>query len=82
VVLAQAVAAAVRYECSKDPAAVRLQEIIHTEGVAVALSRTCGIEPDSELARMVLACCASYVPARDQAAQRSSPKKNPQKVNL
>ncbi len=43
-----------RYECATDPAAVRLQETHKAEGVKAALKQVCGIEPDSELARMVL----------------------------
>ena len=74
VILARSIAAGLRYHCATDPAAVRLQEIINAEGVKAALKQVCGIEPDSELARMVLEDYAASESASDKSAQLSTPK--------
>jgi hypothetical protein len=59
---------------------VRLQEIIKTEGVKAALKQVCGIEPESELARMVLEDFAASEPSANKSGQLPVPQKNPQKV--
>lgn len=80
VALAQSIAAALRYECSTDPAAVRLQEIISTQGVEAALQQVCGIEPDSELARMVLQHYAAAERDGDKSVQLHTSTRTSQKV--
>jgi len=52
--LVTAIAAAFRYECATDPAAVRLQELIRTAGIESALKAVSNIEPRSELGEMIL----------------------------
>ncbi len=52
--LVTAIAAAFRYECATDPAAVRLQELVRTEGVEGALEKVCDFEAHSELGQMIL----------------------------
>ena len=78
--LAKSIAAALRYDCATDPAAVRLQKLIQTEGVNAALKQVCGIEPDSELARMVLEDYAAFESSSNKSAPASAAKKNVQKV--
>ncbi len=80
VALAQSIAAALRYRCASDSAALRLQELIKTEGVKAALQQICGLEPDSELARMVLEQYAALENAGRKTAPVAASKKNPQKV--
>ncbi len=76
--LATAIAAALRYHCSKDPAAVRLQEIITRQGVSAALQQICGLAPDSDLGRMVLqrytAAARPPAPAPTYPSKRTLPK--------
>jgi sugar (pentulose or hexulose) kinase/mannitol-1-phosphate/altronate dehydrogenase len=79
VVLAQSIAAALHYQCATDPAAVRLQEMIRTEGIQAVLRQVCGIAPDSELARMILEHYASQAPSGEPGPS-SAPQKNSQKV--
>jgi mannitol-1-phosphate 5-dehydrogenase len=76
VALAQSIAAALRYTSPSDPAAVRLQEIIKTGGVEAALKQVCGIEPDSELARMVLENYAAHETAFSDSTSHSTSPKN------
>jgi mannitol-1-phosphate 5-dehydrogenase len=51
--LALAIAAALRYANAADPAAVRLQAMLRTEGLAYVFSTVCGIDPEGPLARLV-----------------------------
>jgi mannitol-1-phosphate 5-dehydrogenase len=77
VALAQSIAAALRYVSPTDPAALRLQEIIKTGGVEAALKKVCGIEPDSELARMVLENYAAHENGGGQSVRHSARRKIP-----
>ncbi len=51
--LALAIAAALSYENAQDPSAVRLQEMLRTQGPAYVFETVCGIDPDGPLARLV-----------------------------
>jgi mannitol-1-phosphate 5-dehydrogenase len=53
--LSTAIAAALRYDCPEDPSAVRLQQTIRDGGLAAALRQVCGIEPESELGKLIAA---------------------------
>jgi mannitol-1-phosphate 5-dehydrogenase len=52
--LAQAIAAALRYDHPGDAAARKLQGMVRDEGLAAALEQVCGIDPAGELARMIM----------------------------
>lgn len=53
--LSTAIAAALRYDYADDPAAARLRQIIREVGLAAALRQVCGIEPDGELGKLIVA---------------------------
>jgi mannitol-1-phosphate 5-dehydrogenase len=54
VALSRGIAAALRYDAPGDPSARKLQEVIGAEGPAGALRDVCGIDPESQLGKMVL----------------------------
>jgi mannitol-1-phosphate 5-dehydrogenase len=51
--LALAIAAALKYDHPDDPAAVKLQQMIATDGLDAVLREVCEIEPEGELARLI-----------------------------
>lgn len=57
--------AALNYDWPEDPAAVRLSEMISTEGVGAALEQLAGLEPESELG---VAIVSAYHHLRDLRA--------------
>jgi mannitol-1-phosphate 5-dehydrogenase len=54
VALSRAIASALHYDCEGDGSARRLQELIAGDGLEEVLRTVCGIEPETELARMVV----------------------------
>ena len=51
--LSRTLAAGLRYNQPSDPAAQKIQTMIREAGLDTVLQEVCGIEPASELARMV-----------------------------
>jgi len=51
--LALAIAAALHYDNPHDPAAVKLQALLATDGLDAVLESVCGIDPQGELATLV-----------------------------
>jgi mannitol-1-phosphate/altronate dehydrogenase len=47
-------AAALRYDCSEDPAAIRLQIMIQRTGLSETLRQVSGVEPSGDFAREVI----------------------------
>jgi mannitol-1-phosphate 5-dehydrogenase len=52
--IAAVCAAALRYKCLEDPAAVRLQTMIHQAGLAETLRQVSGVKPSDDFAREVI----------------------------
>ena len=51
--LALAIAAALNYSNPQDPSAVKLQQMLATDGLDSVLQQVCGIDPNGELAKLV-----------------------------
>lgn len=65
--LALAIGAALSYTNPQDAAAVKLQEMLATEGLDAVLQQVCGLEPDGVLARLVKARLPEVAAFRSRA---------------
>jgi hypothetical protein len=54
VALSRAIGAALHYENAGDPAAQKLQAMIKEMGIGRTIQEVCGIDPLSELGRMII----------------------------
>jgi mannitol-1-phosphate 5-dehydrogenase len=66
--LATAIAAALQYDPPADPAAQRLQQRLHVEGIPAVLSDVCGIDPNGALGARIR---ERYGRVRDQFAHET-----------